>query len=103
MAKKREEERLKKEQKEDRSGGVDASEAPVECATEQFMTPSPMTKTDALFEARNPGYWIYQEEVIERDCWKCGTKFETRLEMNKFCGPKCKEEWLSMTFGRLKK
>jgi len=99
MQKKREEERVRKESVELREGAVNVSESPVE----PVPLPSvPMTRTDRKFEDKSPGYWIYGEEVKERECWKCGTPFKTRLEMNKFCGPKCKEEWLSDAFGKLK-
>lgn len=105
MARKREEDRLRKEQVEDREGGMDASEAPVGPVLEKLaMSPAmELTKTDRKFEEQRPNYWIYGKEVIERECWKCGTRFKTRLEMNKFCGPKCKEGWLSDAFGKLRK
>ncbi len=99
MRKKREVEKLKDEQREDREGGVDASESPVEAVPLPTVV---MTRTDRKFEEQRPKYWIYGKEVIERECWKCGEGFKTRLEMNKFCGPKCKEEWLTQTFGKLK-
>ncbi len=62
----------------------------------------PLTTTDAKFEEKSPGYWIYGNEVKERKCWQCGKHYETRLELNKFCGPECKEKWLSDAFGKLK-
>ncbi len=101
MKKKREEEKAHKEQDEDRKGGVDASEAPVEVVIPERATMR-LTKTDEKFEDQRPGYWIYGIEVIKRECWKCGDKFETRLEMNKFCSPQCKEKWLSDAFGKLR-
>ncbi len=60
------------------------------------------TETDAKFEDLSPGYWVYSEDVKERKCWQCGKPYKTRLELNKFCGPKCKEKWLSDAFGKLK-
>ncbi len=55
-----------------------------------------VTATDALFEEKKPGYFIFEEgEPWERNCWTCGKKYETRLELNKFCSPKCKEGFLS--------
>ncbi len=55
-----------------------------------------VTPTDAEFEEDKPGYYIFEEgEPWGRKCWKCGEEFETRLEMNKFCSPGCKDEWLS--------
>ncbi len=54
-----------------------------------------MTATDKLFEEKKPGYWIWDSVVRGKECWMCGLKFETRLELNKFCSPKCKEEWLN--------
>jgi hypothetical protein len=52
-----------------------------------------LTKTDRLFEKKKPGYWIY-ETLVERNCWMCGGKFETRMELNKFCSPGCKERFM---------
>ena len=60
-----------------------------------------MTK-DADFEVDRPGYYIFGSEVKERECWMCGEGFKTRMELNKFCGPKCKDEWLEEAFGKLK-
>jgi hypothetical protein len=102
MQKKREEERLEREATKIHSGGLDASEMPVVEVSTPAVVPIPMTRTDAKFEEKSPGYWIYGSEVKERECWQCSEKFETRLELNKFCGPKCKEEWLSDAFGKLK-
>jgi len=102
MQKKREEERVKRESVELQHGAINASELPVEPVTVTVGTPLPLTKTDAKFEAKSPGYWIYGSEVKERECWQCGEPYETRLELNKFCGPKCKEKWLSDAFGKLK-
>lgn len=84
----------------DRAGRLDASEAPVEVVETWF---DGLTDTDQEFELTRPGYWIYGKEIKKRECWKCGEEYETRLEMNKFCNPRCKEEWLSESFGSLKK
>ncbi len=64
--------------------------------------PPPLTTTDRKFEDTNPGYFIYLKEVKKRKCRKCDKGFETRLELNQFCGPKCKTEFLKQfqTFGR---
>ena len=117
MAKKRAAEKLKKDLGEDRSGEVSLGSVETESVVEtivgetdgvtsdtvtQNLDEVQWTPTDAKFEAQRPGYWIYGKEVKERECWKCGDKFETRLEMNKFCSPQCKEKWLSDAFGKLR-
>lgn len=100
MRKKRSVEKMAGEQYDDRTGRLDASEAPV--TIEAPVPIEPMTATDREFELARPGYYIFGEEVKERECWKCGIKYETRMDMNKFCGPKCKEEWLTGAFGKLR-
>ncbi len=104
MAKKREKERLKKEQNDDRKGGMDATEAPVEQLTDESVVLLHLSGTDKKFEEQNPGYWIYGSEVKSRKCWQCGKSYETQLELNKFCSPKCKTEFLKtfQTMGRAK-
>ncbi len=71
------------------------------------VTPEPRpevhrTRTDRLFEIRLPGYYIYGSEKKERACWKCGEAFTTRMELNKFCSPRCKDGYLDEAVGRLK-
>lgn len=100
MRKKREAERLAKELVEDRVGDLDASEVVVKGGVGPAL--EGLTVTDQEFEIARPGYWIYGVEVLEKECWKCGEGFETRLEMNKFCSPSCKEQWLSDAFGKLR-
>ncbi len=121
MQEKRAAERLKKQLVEDQSGEVSLASVEkesvvgtalgdsdgvtsdsVKVATVVAGTPLPLTETDAKFEALSPGYWIYGNEVKDRKCWQCGKPYETRLELNKFCSPGCKEKWLSDTFGKLK-
>ena len=58
-----------------------------------IVTQSGMTRTDALFEARKPGYYIF-EALRSRKCWQCGDNFDTRLDLNKFCSPDCKDNYL---------
>jgi len=53
-----------------------------------------LSDTDALFDADRPGWYIFDSDSKKRECWKCGAGFETRLGMNKFCSPKCKNEFL---------
>lgn len=53
-----------------------------------------LTRTDALYEAENPGYYEYQAERERRECIVCGKPYETRLEMNRFCAPECKREMI---------
>ncbi len=112
MRKKRAEERLKREQEKDQSGEVSLASVEKESVVQtesrdsDGVTPEEhmrsLTDTDKRFEATTPGYWIYGNEVKERKCWQCGKGYETRLELNKFCGPECKEKWLSDAFGKLK-
>lgn len=61
-----------------------------------------LTVTDAKFEESMPNYYIYGKEVKKRDCAECGKGFTTRMELNRFCSPKCKKEKLSTfhTIGR---
>ncbi len=112
MRKKRTEERLKREQEKDQTGEVSLVSVGKELVVQTGLgdsdgvTPEErmksLTDTDKQFEAATPGYWIYGKEVKERKCWQCGKPYETRLELNKFCGPECKEKWLSDAFGKLK-
>ncbi len=120
MQEKRAAEKLKKQLSEDQSGGVSLASVEKESVVKTqggdndgvtsepelvklAMSPAmPLTETDAKFEEKSPGYWIYVKDVKERKCWQCGKPYETRLELNKFCGPKCKEKWLSDAFGKLK-
>jgi predicted RNA-binding Zn-ribbon protein involved in translation (DUF1610 family) len=53
-----------------------------------------MTATDGLFEAEDPGYWIWMRDAVKRECMVCGAGYETRLELNRFCGPECKTEMI---------
>ncbi len=50
--------------------------------------------TDKAFDEDKPGYYIFGEKEYERECWKRGGKFKTRLDMNKFCSPGCKDAFL---------
>lgn len=99
MRRKRAGEKLHGEQYDDRTGRLDASEAPV---TVDSSVSLPMTKTDRKFEESKPGYWIYGKELRARECWMCGEAFETRLELNKFCSPDCKDKWLNDAFGKMR-
>ncbi len=109
MQEKRAKERLQKESEEDRIGEVSLACVEKEAVSEAEMLRTEMasqeiefTETDVKFEEKSPGYWIYGKEVKERKCWQCGKPYETRLELNKFCSPKCKEKWLSDAFGKLR-
>ncbi len=121
MRKKRAAEKLKKELVEDQSGGVNLASVEKEAVVEAgvlriemgsqenpeivklAMSPAmELTATDREFEEMAPNYFIYGKEIKDRKCWQCGKVFTTRLELNKFCGPKCKEKWLSDAFGKLK-
>ena len=118
MRRKRAEEKLKKELEEDKFGEVSLASVEKESIVQTMsrgsdgvtraegslaaIAPLPLTETDMKFEEKSPGYWVYGKEVKERKCWQCGKAYETRLELNKFCGPECKEKWLSDAFGKLK-
>ncbi len=114
MKKKRAEEKLKKELEEDQSGEVSLASVEKEAVVQTNLGDSDVvtsdtetvvinrTPTDKLFEDVTPGYWIYGKEVKERKCWQCGKAYETRMALNKFCSPVCKEKWLSDAFGKLK-
>ena len=117
MRKKRAEAKLRKELSKDQSGEVSLASVEKETVVQTVTGDSDVvtsdtvetqlgegqwTPTDAKFEEALPGYYIYGSEVKEKKCWQCGKGFETRLALNKFCGPKCKEKWLSDSFGKLK-
>src|SRR5665213_7889 len=56
-----------------------------------------ITKTDQLFveDAASRGlvdWYKFDEEVFGRDCWQCKSDFRTRLKMNRYCSPKCRNE-----------
>ena len=102
MRKKRAAEKAKRERQEIREGGVDASDAVLEVQPLPEAVQVNLTRTDRKFENDRPGYYIFGKETNERACWKCGEGFKTRMELNKFCGPKCKNEWLSDAFGKLR-
>lgn len=54
-----------------------------------------MTATDKLFDQDRPEWYIFESgKMWERNCWKCGKKFTTQLEMNKFCSPQHKNDFL---------
>lgn len=62
-----------------------------------------MTETDRKFEEKQPGYWIYEISPREKNCWMCGKKFDTRMELNRFCSPECKEKFLDESLRATKK
>ena len=102
MRRKRAQEKIAREIAEARSGGLDSTyaEVPSEPLPEEVVVN--LTRTDRKFENDRPGYYIFGVEVNERECWKCGEGFKTRMELNKFCSVKCKNEWLSDAFGKLR-
>jgi len=102
MRKKRAAEKAIRESAESRGGALDASDAQVDVQPLSEAVVVNLTRTDRKFETDRPGYYIFGVDVNERQCWKCGEAFKTRMELNKFCGPKCKDEWLSDAFGKLK-
>jgi hypothetical protein len=51
--------------------------------------------TDEAFELRRPGFYEFcVSGSWDRGCRRCGKKFRTRLEMNDFCSPECRGEFL---------
>ena len=85
--------RYREKQKALRMGGVTGEEVVTDV----------MTETDQKFEEKKPGYWIYETSPRERNCWMCGKNFETRMELNKFCSPECKEKFLDDSLRASKK
>jgi hypothetical protein len=53
-----------------------------------------LSETDRAFDKAKPDYFLFREKSEERKCWNCSDTFETQLELNKFCSPQCKEEFL---------
>lgn len=47
------------------------------------------SRTDRLFEERNPGYYDFGDTDFERICTVCGRTFKTRLKLLRQCSPKC--------------
>jgi endogenous inhibitor of DNA gyrase (YacG/DUF329 family) len=72
-------------------------EKPVEEASTAVVVASDrkLTSTDQKFDEDRPGWYIFGEEIKEGKCWTCGKPFKTQLEMNRFCSPKCKNEYLA--------
>ncbi len=60
--------------------------------------PIELTPTDRRFGEERPGYYIFRKEIIRRMCAECGNGFGSHLELNKFCGPKCKKKFLDEHF-----
>src|SRR5712671_5322132 len=87
--------RYRSKQKALRKGSVTGEEVT------DSVTVLSLNETDSLFDDAMPGYYIFSD--IERthdkmgeplQCWKCGKKFTTRLELNRFCSPVCKDNFL---------
>jgi len=102
MRKKRAAEKALRDSEDTRGGAIDASDATLDVQPLPEAVQVTLTRTDRKFENDRPGYYIFGKEENERECWKCGEGFKTRMELNKFCGPKCKDEWLSDAFGKLR-
>lgn len=47
-----------------------------------------LTRTDRLFEDSDPGYYIFNEQVLTRECLVCDKEFKTHLKLLKTCSPK---------------
>ena len=91
MTNKERQKRYRERQKALRAGGI-----VTESVTEGITASPSVTDTDVMFEKAKPGYYIFEYgEPWERKCWKCGTAYSTRLELNKFCSPTCKDEFLA--------
>ncbi len=56
---------------------------------------TPMTETDALFNAHWDNYIFALPKAVERTCVQCGKEFSTRLAMNRYCSPLCKDITIS--------
>lgn len=51
------------------------------------------TRTDREFEKETPGFYNFHETEYDKDCFVCGEKFKTHLQLLKFCSLKCKKEF----------
>lgn len=62
-----------------------------------------ITKTDQLFVddvVERNGYknWYkFDKEPHKEDCWQCKKRFETRLKLNRYCSPACRDKALERT------
>ena len=100
MRKKRAAEKVRRASVEVRSGEIDVGDAPVMVQGPPMVE---LTPTDELFEGDRPSYYIYGALDIERKCWQCGQEYVTRMELNKFCSPDCKNKWLTDSFRSMRK
>ncbi len=99
MTSKERQKRYREKVKALRSGAVSVTD---EGKNVTVVTPSVtvgVMRTDRLFEEAKPGYYLFEwGEPWERKCWRCWAEYSTRLELNKFCSPACKEAWLKESF-----
>ncbi len=61
-----------------------------------------LTGTDLKFENERPSYYVYERTISVRNCLECGKKFDTRMELNRFCTPVCKKKFLDTHFDTTK-
>lgn len=52
---------------------------------------SAFTTSDESFEAWNPGFYRFSEDNFHKVCNTCGMKFNSHLEMTRFCSPDCRD------------
>jgi hypothetical protein len=82
-----------------RRGDVNTGDVNTESVSREVNSEVNMTETDAKFEEAKPGYYIFERKVPwDRVCWGCGERYATRLELNKFCSPQCKRQYLVGAF-----
>lgn len=60
------------------------------------QTRTGLTRTDALFERKRPGYYAFDETPTEKTCTQCSKVFKTQLRLLKFCSPTCMSNALTV-------
>lgn len=53
------------------------------------------TKTDQLFDDYRPGFYKFEGEPRNRECFSCDKKYTTRLDRLRFCSPTCQQKFLN--------
>lgn len=74
-----------------------------ESATDQITEPidKPIdkpfkhTQTDQLFDDYRPGFYKFEGEPRNRECFSCDKKYSTRLDRLRFCSPTCQQKFLN--------
>lgn len=61
---------------------------------EQLAPRTGLTRTDQMFEDLKPGYYVFGNDVLEKECSNCGKSFETKLRFLRFDSPECQDKAL---------